>query len=89
MFGVIGYLFKKLDYPLAPMVLAIVLGGRAESSFRQALVGSRGDLSVFWSNGLVGTITALSMIMLFWPLISILLGKVMLRLRGGGLKPAE
>ena len=34
MFGVIGYLFKKLDYPLAPMVLAIVLGGRAENSFR-------------------------------------------------------
>ncbi len=70
MFGVIGYLFKKLDYPLAPMVLAIVLGGRAESSFRQALVGSHGDLSVFWSNGLVGSITALSMVMLFWPLIS-------------------
>jgi putative tricarboxylic transport membrane protein len=70
MFGGIGYLFKKLDYPLAPMVLAIVLGGRAESSFRQAMIGSRGDLSVFWSNGLVGTITALSMLMLFWPLIS-------------------
>jgi putative tricarboxylic transport membrane protein len=70
MFGVIGYLFKKLDYPLAPMVLAIVLGGRAESSFRQALVGSHGDLSVFWSNGLVGTITALSLVMLLWPLIS-------------------
>ncbi len=89
MFGVIGYLFKKLDYPLAPMVLAIVLGGRAESSFRQALVGSHGDLSVFWSNPLVGSITGLSMIMLFWPLISILLGKVMTHLRGGGLKPAE
>ncbi len=70
MFGVIGYLFKKLDYPLAPMVLAIVLGGRAESSFRQALIGSQGDLSVFWSNWLVGSITALSMVMLFWPLIS-------------------
>ena len=79
MFGVIGYLFKKLDYPLAPMVLAIVLGGRAESSFRQALVGSRGDLSVFWSNGLVGTITALSLVMLFWPLIS----TVWTRLRAG------
>jgi putative tricarboxylic transport membrane protein len=79
MFGVIGYLFKKLDYPLAPMVLAIVLGGRAESSFRQALVGSHGNLSVFWSNGLVGTITALSMVMLFWPLIS----TVWTRLRAG------
>ncbi len=69
MFGVIGYLFKKLDYPLAPMVLAIVLGGRTENSFRQAMLGSQGDVSVFWSNGLVGSITALSMVMLFWPLI--------------------
>jgi putative tricarboxylic transport membrane protein len=81
MFGVIGYLFKKLDYPLAPMVLAIVLGGRAESSFRQAMIGSQGDLSVFWSNGLVGSITALSMIMLFWPLISKVLGSLFRRRR--------
>ncbi len=77
MFGIIGYLFKKLDYPLAPLVLAIVLGGRAESSFRQAMIGSQGDLSTFFSNGLVGTITGLSIIMLFWPLISSLFGKLM------------
>ncbi len=70
MFGVIGYLFKKLDYPLAPMVLAIVLGGRTENSFRQAMLGSQGDLSIFWSNGLVGSISALSMVMLFWPAIA-------------------
>jgi putative tricarboxylic transport membrane protein len=70
MFGVIGYLFKKLDYPLAPMVLAIVLGGRTENSFRQAMLDSQGHLSIFWSNGLVGSITALSMVMLFWPAIS-------------------
>ena len=70
MFGVIGYLFKKLDYPLAPMVLAIVLGGRAENSFRQAMLDSQGNLSIFWSNGLVGSITALSMVMLFWPAIT-------------------
>jgi putative tricarboxylic transport membrane protein len=69
------------------MVLAIVLGGRAESSFRQAMIGSQGDLSTFWSNGLVGTITALSLFMLFWPAISALWS----RLRAGnrGLKPAE
>jgi len=72
MFGVIGYLFKKLGYPLAPMVLAIVLGGRAESAFRQAMIGAQGDLSIFWSNGLVGTISTLAMVMLFWPLIGLL-----------------
>ncbi len=48
-----------LDYPLAPMVLAIVLGDRAEKLVRQAMIGSQGNLIVFWSNGLVSTITAL------------------------------
>jgi putative tricarboxylic transport membrane protein len=74
-FGVIGYIFKKLQYPLAPLVLALVLGDQAESSFRQAMLGSQGSLSIFWSNPLVGSITALSMIMLLWPLISLLIQK--------------
>jgi hypothetical protein len=34
-FGVVGYFFKKLDYPIAPMVLALVLGDAAESALRQ------------------------------------------------------
>lgn len=69
-FGIIGYVFKKLSYPLAPMVLALVLGDTAEGAFRQALLTSQGDLSVFWANGLVGGITALALIMLFSPLFS-------------------
>ncbi len=71
-FGVLGYLFKKLDYPLAPLVLALVLGDRAEDSFRQAMLIAQGDLRIFFSNALVGSITALSLAMLFWPLISLL-----------------
>jgi putative tricarboxylic transport membrane protein len=69
-FGLVGYVFKKLDYPLAPMVLALVLGDRAEDAFRQTMLGSRGDLTVFWSNGLVGTITTLALLMLVWPLLT-------------------
>ena len=72
-FGVIGYIFKKLDYPLAPLVLALVLGDRAEDSFRQSMLGSQGDMSVFFANGLVGSITALALVMLFWvPLRSVI-----------------
>jgi putative tricarboxylic transport membrane protein len=78
MFGVIGYVFKKLDYPLAPLVLALVLGDRAEDSFRQAMLIAQGDLRVFFSNGLVGGITTLALVLLFWPLISGLIA----RLRG-------
>lgn len=69
-FGVLGYLFKKLKYPLAPLVLALVLGDMAEASFRQAMLLSQGSLSIFWSNGLVGTITGLALLMLVWPLWS-------------------
>jgi putative tricarboxylic transport membrane protein len=68
-FGVIGYLFKKLKYPLAPLVLALVLGDMAESSFRQAMLLSQGSLSIFWSNPLVGSIAGLAVLMLVWPLI--------------------
>ena len=69
-FGVLGYVFKKLDYPLAPLVLAIVLGDRAETAFRQSMLASQGGLSIFWSNWLVATIMVLGVVMLFWPVIS-------------------
>ncbi|MBS0435845.1 MAG: tripartite tricarboxylate transporter permease [Proteobacteria bacterium] len=69
-FGVLGYLFKKLKYPLAPLVLALVLGDMAEASFRQAMLLSQGSLAIFWSNGLVGGIVALALAMLLWPLAS-------------------
>jgi putative tricarboxylic transport membrane protein len=75
-FGVLGYIFKKLSYPLAPLVLALVLGDMAESSFRQAMLISQGDLSIFWSNPLVGTIVTLALTMLFWPVISLVIGRV-------------
>ena len=67
-FGVLGYLFKKLKYPLAPLVLALVLGDMAESSFRQAMLLSQGSISIFWSNPLVGSLTAVALALLLWPL---------------------
>jgi putative tricarboxylic transport membrane protein len=82
-FGVLGYLFKKLKYPLAPLVLALVLGDMAESSFRQAMLISGGNLGVFWSNGLVGTIVTLALVILLWPLIARFIGT----LRGGAKRP--
>ena len=69
-FGIIGYVFKKLDYPLAPLVLALVLGDKAEDSFRQAMLVSQGDVMIMFSNPLVGGITTLALLLLLWPLIS-------------------
>jgi putative tricarboxylic transport membrane protein len=74
-FGVVGYLFNKLDYPLAPLVLAIVLGDKAEESFRQAMLSSQGSLSIFWSNWLVSSIMALGLALLLWPVVTWLLEK--------------
>jgi TctA family transporter len=68
-FGIVGYVFKKLDYPLAPLVLALVLGDRAEDAFRQSMLASHGGLDVFWSNGLVGTIMTLAVAGLAWSLL--------------------
>jgi putative tricarboxylic transport membrane protein len=68
-FGVLGYAFKKLSYPLAPLVLALVLGDMAESSFRQSMLISKGSLGVFFESGLAASITMLALVMLVWPLI--------------------
>jgi putative tricarboxylic transport membrane protein len=65
-FGIVGYIFKKLDYPLAPLVLALVLGDRAEDAFRQSMLMSQGTISIFFANGLVASITTLALLMLFW-----------------------
>lgn len=67
-FGVVGYLFTKLGYPLPPLVLALVLGDQAESSFRQAMLISQGSLGIFWSNWLVGGIMTLGVLLAASPL---------------------
>jgi putative tricarboxylic transport membrane protein len=69
-FGVGGYAFKKLDYPIAPLVLAMVLGDKAEDAFRQSMIMSKGSLSIFWSNGLVATLMVMGLLLLCWPLLS-------------------
>jgi putative tricarboxylic transport membrane protein len=48
-FGVLGYVMKKLEYPIVPLVLALVLGRLAENSLRQALTISGGSLSIFFT----------------------------------------
>jgi putative tricarboxylic transport membrane protein len=58
------------------LVLAIVLGDKAEESFRQSLLASQGGLSIFWDNGLVGTIMGLGLIALLWPLIQMAWSRV-------------
>lgn len=67
-----GYLLKKLDYPIAPLVLAMVLGDKAEDALRQSLIMWHGSVSIFWSNGLVATLMALAVLMALWPALAAL-----------------
>ena len=52
------------------------LGDAAESSFRQAMLSSQGDMSIFFSKKLVGVMTTLALLLLFWPLISLVWSKL-------------
>ena len=87
-FGLVGYVFKKLDYPVAPLVLALVIGDKAEDAFRQSMLMSQGSLRIFFDNPLVATITLLAIGLLTWPLWAMLLQGVT-RLRGGQARAAE
>lgn len=70
-FGIVGYLMRKLDYPMAPAVLAIVLGPLAEPAMRQSLIGSQGDVMIFFERPISGTIMAIAIILFALPLIKI------------------
>jgi putative tricarboxylic transport membrane protein len=69
-FGVVGYVFKKLDYPLAPMVLALVLGDMAENALRQSLIMSQGSLAIFFMRPISGVITAVAILFFLMPIIT-------------------
>ena len=76
-FGVVGYLMRKLDYPMAPAVLAIVLGPLAETSMRQSLLISDGSFMIFFTRPISGPIMLVAIGLFLLPLIK------RLRERGG------
>jgi len=77
-FGVIGYVFKKLDYPLAPLVLALVLGDMAETAVRQSLIMSQGNPLIFFWSPISAVITAAALFFFILPVLT----PVWRRLRG-------
>jgi len=69
LFGVVGYVFRKIDIPLAPMVLALVLGGQMEQSFRQAMTISGANPKIFVSSGISITLLVLTAVALLLPIV--------------------
>ena len=69
LFGVVGYIFEKVDIPVAPLVLSLVLGGIMEQSFRQAMTISGGDIKIFYGSTITVTLLAMSVISVMLPFI--------------------
>ena len=78
-FGVAAYLMRKLDYPMAPVVLAIVLGPLAEASMRQSLLISGGTFSIFFVRPIAGTISVMAIVLLLLPLFKVIRNRVRTR----------
>jgi putative tricarboxylic transport membrane protein len=68
-FGVSGYLLRKLNYPVAPAVLAIVLGPLAERSLRQSLLISQGEASIFVTRPISATCIAIAVALMLYPVL--------------------
>ena len=68
-FGGIGYAFRKLGVPPAPLVLALVLGGMMEQSFRQAMTISSANPVIFVQSGISITLLAATALSIVVPLV--------------------
>ena len=69
-FGIVGYFFKKLDYPIAPMVLALVLGDMAETAMRQALIMGQGNPLILFRPPIALPLMIAAILIFFWPTLS-------------------
>jgi putative tricarboxylic transport membrane protein len=66
-FGLMGYVMRRLEYPAAPLILGLVLGDSMERALRQSLMMSQGDLSILVSRPISATMLALTAVILIAP----------------------
>lgn len=67
--GIVGYILRKFDFPLAPLILGFVLGELMESNLRRALSISQGELSILWSSGISMGLWIMSGLLLILPFV--------------------
>jgi putative tricarboxylic transport membrane protein len=68
-FGVIGFILRRLDYPLAPLIVALVLGASTEEALRQSLIMSDGSMLIFFQRPLSAPIMVAALLLFMLPLI--------------------
>ena len=76
--GVIGFAMRHFDFPIAPVILGLILGPMMELQFRRALLVSNGDLTVFFSRPLTVILLAMTVLALVVPYLP----RIVARLRG-------
>lgn len=75
-FGLLGYVMKKLKYPLAPVAVAIVLGGMFEANLRRSLIMSHGSIAIFFQRPLTTTILGIALLLFLFPLIRLAIVRI-------------
>lgn len=68
-FGILSYFLRKVDYPMPPLLLGMVLGGTVESNYRRALIISQGKLSIFLTRPISLIFLLLAVFMCFYPFL--------------------
>jgi putative tricarboxylic transport membrane protein len=71
-FGIVGYVFDRLKFPIAPMVLGVILGPIAETSFMTSMISYNNDWTIFFTRPVSGIIMVLSILTLCFPLLRLL-----------------
>jgi putative tricarboxylic transport membrane protein len=75
-FAVLGIFLKKYEFPLAPIVLGLILGDRAEISLRQSMTISQNDLSIFYTHPIALVLLVSAVVLFFLPVLSKALGSM-------------
>ena len=73
-FGVVGYLFERYRFPIAPMVLGCILGPVAENSFMTSMIAYQNDATIFFTRPISGVVMTMTVIALAWPTLRYLRG---------------
>jgi TctA family transporter len=68
-FGVLGWVFRKLDYPLAPLIFALILGDMTESALRQSLIMSHGSVAIFLTRPIAATFMGIAGLFFAMPVL--------------------
>lgn len=71
-FGLLGYIFERLTFPIAPLVLGVILGPLAEEAFMNSMISFSNDWTVFFTRPISGTIMAVIAATLLLPFVSAL-----------------